>query len=62
MPHVCVNKKAKRTNQNKKRINYTKKQVAASAASAAEDADDAEEADAARLRNGNGNQNKRWTR
>lgn len=30
--HVCVSKKAKRTNQNKKRINYTKKQVAAASA------------------------------
>lgn len=36
---MCVSKKAKRTNQNKKRINYTKKQVAAASAVSREEAD-----------------------
>lgn len=43
--HVCVSKKAKRTNQNKKRINYTKKQVAAASAVSREEADAALDAD-----------------
>lgn len=42
---MCASKKAKRTNQNKKRINYTKKQVAAASAVSREEADAALDAD-----------------
>lgn len=42
---MCASKKAKRTNQNKKRINYTKKQVAAASAVNREEADAALDAD-----------------